>query len=377
MNFPRPNPDVVLALPMAIPSKPVRRIASWSIPRFVPLLIGLAGCSPLWSETFVLKDGGRVEGEWLNADAHAPEHYKIRLDGGGELMLEAARVARVIPISPQSRQYRAWLGKMPPTAEGNWQLAKWCLRNGLPEERAFHLDEVLRLDPNHAEVRRVLGFKYVDGEWILADDLMLARGFVKHKGRWRLPQDVALLEARDATTQQIASLKKQLRLWRKAVGTERESEAISELERLQDPLATPLVIEAWEREESLPMALTWIRVLGNLPGAGASAALVRGSLDSPLKDLRHACLDQLERRGPPFPVALYCHALTSSQNARVRHAAAALERLGDASAILPLIRALVTEHREVLVEADPNRMNAAFGSGTNSSGTGFSTGNRP
>ncbi|HEY6563090.1 MAG TPA: hypothetical protein VIY86_01215, partial [Pirellulaceae bacterium] len=45
--------------------------------------------------------------------------------------------------------------------------------------------------------------------------------------------------------------------------------------------------------------------------------------------------------------------------------------------ILPLIRALVTEHREVLVEADPNRMNAAFGSGTNSSGTGFSTGNRP
>ena len=60
------------------------------------LLAMLAMLRTAAGEVFVLSNGGRVEGELLNADEKPRTSYKIKLASGGQLSFEASQVKQVL-----------------------------------------------------------------------------------------------------------------------------------------------------------------------------------------------------------------------------------------------------------------------------------------
>src|SRR5262249_3674203 len=56
--------------------------------------------------------------------------------------------------------------KAPLTADGQWQLAQGCEKNGLKAEATAHMTAVTRLDPSRDAAWKHLGYKKVNGRWV-------------------------------------------------------------------------------------------------------------------------------------------------------------------------------------------------------------------
>ena len=312
-------------------------------------------------EEFVLIGGGRVEGTLLNADESPRTEYVVELVGGGVITLAADQVEQVLAKSVAELNYEKWLPKMPPTAEGNWLMAEHCAKLGLPEHREFHLNRVIELDPEHEEARRALGYSKVDGVWVIREDEMAARGYVLHKGRWRLPQDIAMEEAQQKRQDEEVEWGKKVRRWHGWLDGQRAAEGAAQLRALKEPAAAPTLVTLLEKAKDPAIKLVLIRTLGQLDHPAATAALIERALEDDDEPVRDAAVDQLMGRENKSVVRRFIAALKSKDNVQVNRAAIALGRLGDPEAVRPLIGALVTKHR-FLVQG---------GSGSGQIGAGF------
>jgi len=65
--------------------------------------------SPLRAEVFILKSGGRIEGELLNSDRQRGQPFQVRTEEGVRLALAEAAVQRVIVKTDVDKQYEALL----------------------------------------------------------------------------------------------------------------------------------------------------------------------------------------------------------------------------------------------------------------------------
>ncbi len=364
--FSRPNWSLLL----------LAGVLGWSIST---LVVDPQGVS---ADVFVLKNGGRVEGELLNPEDAAKSGYNIRQLDGGMVTLVADDIAKVVPWTFEKRRYVELLPKMPTTADGNWKMARWCGEKHLAAEREFHLEEVIRLAPNHAEARKALGYIQVDGNWVQPDDIMRQRGFVRFQGRWRLPQDVATIEANAKAEDKIGEWKKNIRLWCRWIGGKQDIEATDNLRGITDPLAVPAILdllasELRAPESNLAAQRLLIDLLGKLPTGDAITALSRVAMTSRDEEIRLLCLQHLTKHANPDLTQFFVKQLKSSDNTTIRRAAVALGMLGDASAVKPLVNSLVTQHQTVESAGNPNQISTAFGSGAGQTGSGFSTGSRP
>jgi hypothetical protein len=90
----------------------------------------------------------------------------------------------------------------PKDAEGHYQLGLWCLENGLPDKAKAEFTKVIGLNPNHTDARkqlghvkhkekwrtpdemRALGMVFHEDKWIPYDDMMKALGRVKFENQW-------------------------------------------------------------------------------------------------------------------------------------------------------------------------------------------------
>src|SRR5205085_11181716 len=91
----------------------------------------LAGrCS---AEVFILKSGGRIEGEYLNPTRQRGEPFQLRTEEGVRLLLADNTVARVIVKTDLDKQYEALAAKAENSVEGQWNMAEWCKEAGLIE----------------------------------------------------------------------------------------------------------------------------------------------------------------------------------------------------------------------------------------------------
>ena len=69
-------------------------------------------------------------------------------------------------------------------AETRFAMALWQFRSKNQQEMERLLEEVIKLDPDHKQARRMLGHEQVDGKWLSGDELKIAQGLVQHKGEW-------------------------------------------------------------------------------------------------------------------------------------------------------------------------------------------------
>lgn len=325
------------------------------------------------ADILVLKEGGRVHGEVQQVG----DKYKVKLSSGeGEVIFAADRVKRLVRESVAEKRYQELLTRMPETALGHWKMAKWCLQNDLGQHRKRHLENVIRIDPNHEEARRALGYQLSNDRWMNRAELMRQRGFVLHNGKYQLKQEVDLDLQNARTKELVQQWRTKLRRWRKQVGKSGEAAALEELRDVRDPLATKGLLEWFERARREHVRAALVRALGRMGTADAVSILVKTAVQDESEELRLLCLDQLEERGRAPAIASFITALKSNDNAIILRGAVGLARLDATEAVPDLIKSLVTIHR-IAPEAQSGRVGATFGQPPGGSGNGLSVGGSP
>jgi hypothetical protein len=329
---------------------------------------------PLQAEVFVLKSGGRIEGELLNPKRQRGDAYDVRTEEGVRLALAEANVQRVIVKSDLDKQYEELLPKLKNTVEDQWTMAEWCLEAGLGEQRMRHLRAVIELAPDHEEARKALGYRRHGSRWLTQDEYMASLGYARYKGSWRLKQEIEI-ESREAQRELAEKkLRKDVRNWFEQLeaGGRYADMADRNLKALDDPLAAPALAEILA-DKSQPRAsrLRALSMISNIAPGAANGTLIRLAMDEKDESVSEACLEELKRQGPQASQAVFVAELKSKDNARVNRAAECLERVADKRATLPLINALVTEHRFVVQQGGPpGSMTTTFGNSSGGLGSG-------
>jgi len=205
------------------------------------------------------------------------------------------------------------------------------------------------------------------------EERMTALGLVRHRGLWRTPQEIELLEAsqRDDVARKQWAVR--LRRLREDLDDPASSaRAAEEIRGITDPLALPALVAAVSREPVLRVRILEIETLSRLPGTDVLVALATIAIDHPDPETRIAAVERLVAIGPRPVLPLLVTALAGPDNARINRAAEAIGRLGDAAAIGPLVGALETEHVVVTGGGD-GQTSATF----TPSGGGLSLGGGP
>jgi hypothetical protein len=328
------------------------------------------------ADVFYLDNGGRIEGVLLNPDESPRQSYQVETSVGARLVLAGDQVDRVVVTSDAQRAYQEFLPTVPDTLEGHWDVAERCRVAGLDEERTYHLQQVLRHDPNHEKARHALGFSLVDGKWTRQEEWLESKGYVGYRGGFRLPQEIQLEEAADEQEMKAVEWRKKIKLWESWVlkGRDRSQEAQLNLRKIRDPWAAPALAEALTRDKKSPprqLRLLYVDILKELGPNAATKVLVNLALEDNDAAFRDRCLDHLSEWRSAFAVRAFIQALEHDQNAMVHRAAAALGRMQDPTATLPLIEALYTEHKQVV---GGGGIRPSF---SNQGGSGLSVGGRP
>lgn len=336
--------------------------------------LGFAGARA-FGDVLFLNQGGRVEGELLNPDESPRRSYHVKTIEGVKLSIAASQVDRVVVKSEAERRYEAFAAKLADTVDAHWDAAEKCGKAGLPEHKTFHLEQVVRLNPDHEDARHALGYSRIDGKWVRQAEAMEGKGYVRAGGAWRLPQELELETANAELEQREVKWRKEIRKWREWIGGRDAQKKISaehSLRAIRDPAALQPLIELATREKEPPvLRLLYVDVLSQIGGPAALATLVRGAVEDRDASVRERCLDILARAQSKAAVRQFIKYLQHDENIIVLRAAVALERMNDPEATPALIDALITSHK--FVEGS-GAMSPTF---SNDGGGGLSMGGGP
>ena len=306
-------------------------------------LWAVAGGS-LHADVFLLRSGGRIEGELLNRDGPLAAPYQVRTSAGLTVEVDRQDVSRVVSQRDDKVAYEVLAPKVADTVEQQWKLAQWCRDRHLTKEREVHLRRILKLDPDHLPARRALGYAQVEGQWLTREQWRAKGGYVYYQGRWRLPQEVEVIQSK--TGQRLAEKQWLLRLrnWREQLVTEDGAKARDALLAIDDPQAVSAIAQYLLSDPLRPAKMIYITVLLNIGDGACVQALVDSSLQDQDEEVSVNCIDAIEQLDPPGVVTAYVQALGHKNNHVVNRAAYALSRLGDSTVVPSLIDALVTMH---------------------------------
>jgi HEAT repeat protein len=197
---------------------------------------------------------------------------------------------------------------------------------------------------------------------------MTERGYVRYRGRWRLPQEVKQLEAKRKQTAAENQWQANLKRWRAWLNDERAAEATARIRAINDPTAIKALTTQLPDEPSQNVRLLYVDALARIGTPEAVMALVDVSLLDPLEEVRLTAIDHLAEKKLPEVVAMYIKALRSKDNNVVNRAAVGLAHMENVAAIPPLIDALITTHEYAIVQGSPG-ISTSFGSVSGPGGT--------
>ena len=318
------------------------------------------------ADTFHLKSGGTLKGKLLNAEEKPRKSYRIRLDKGGDVRLATRDVTRVQQESAKDLQYQSMLKEMPDTVDAHLNMAKFCKTQRMETERKFHLEQVLRLEPDHEHVRAVLKYKRApDGSWAKIEEIRAAKGFVRHKGKWVTKEQALREEMAEKRAEQQIEWKKRIKRWRDWLGnSRRSSKGLAAFKSIDDPLAVAPLSEMFWEDENINVRELIAEQLGKIGGPSAAQVLARAAMqggDRSTNELRRLCVRILRRSKMRGVASGFVPSLGSSSNSEVNRAGYALGELADESVVLPLIKALNTTHIKLVGGQGNGRINATRG----------------
>ncbi len=303
---------------------------------------------PVQADVFKLVQGGQLQGIWLNEESGESQPYQVRTSVGIRIVLDRSMVREVVREPALERQYQQMVARHGNDVDGQWAIAQWCREHGLKERRRYHLQRILRLEPNHVGARLGLGYSQVRGNWVTQEEFMREQGYVQYRGRWQLPQRVELMEVQRKRELAERQWYRQLVQWRADLGTERAERASVAIVSINDPHAVRGLRVVMRSESSQPARLLCVQALRNIGTPDALSALLDIVLTDSDEEVVCSCLDCLAEARHPLVLKQLLATLRHENNALVNRAAMALERLGEDDTIAPLIDALVTRHMRLL-----------------------------
>jgi len=340
----------------------------------ITLLMVLPGV--VRADVIHLTTGGEVRGELLNPKESPRKSYEILTLDGIRMTFGKRQVQRVVRSQDPEALYEEYLPQMPASAEGNWKMAEWCLKTGLLGKRTTHLETVVRLDPDHEPARRALGYQMINSKWQKRTEYWENRGYIRHKGDWKLPQEVARDEANEAQEEKEIEWRKRLKMWRSWILKQRgkQGEGAQNISNIRELSAVQPLLDLLDDDQEPPqLKLLYISVLAELKSPVSTGIFAKRVLHDSEARVRDACLSALEKHGSTVAVDIFIPHLTDKNNMVVNRAGLAIGRLKDARATVPLIEALTTEHKYVIPGQGGN-IGASF---DKNGGGGLSTGGGP
>ncbi len=176
--------------------------------------------------------------------------------------------------------YRFAREKAGETVAGQLNLANWCSRRKLVDQERAHLTRVLDLEPNHAEARRRLGFRRIDGTWLSAKEIAEANERARKAAAATKEWAPKLVAIRDGLLQE---------------SRHRRDAARKRLLAIDDPDAVTAIESVFCRH-SEEMAEYGVRVLAGIKGHDASSGLARQAVFSPSERIRKTAAEKLRGR---------------------------------------------------------------------------------
>ena len=307
----------------------------------------LASAAVARADLIRLKNGGEVRGTVDRKIGVNADPVVIETLSGATVSVERRHIDFVTRRPLKVEEYETRARATPNTVEAQWELAEWCRENGLSSQRNEHLEQVLRLDPDHEKAHYGLGHTNENGEWVSRDEIMESQGYVKHKGRWITPQELEILEKSKAELDAEREWYPKVRLWLGWLNgrhEERRRDGLTELKKIDDPHAVAALARNLRDDPNKELRALYVEILGNISGSKPVGPLVAQSLQDVDYEIRYAALNAIEPDLYPVAMPLYLRELKNKLNVTVCRAAAALERVGDESVIPALIEALVTTH---------------------------------
>lgn len=296
-------------------------------------------------ETFVLENGGTVVGEILNPDQSPRTTYVIKTAEGAEITLEKAQVKQIIHQRADEVEYDKIRTRYPDTVDGQWELAEWCREKRLSAQRKKHLQRIIQLEPDHEQARRALGYSQIDGQWMTQEEAMTKQGYRFYQGRWRLPQEIEVLEKNRNKELAETEWMKKVSTWRGWLGTDKARIARENILAINDPQATKALTMGLQEDPRDQVRLLCAEALARIGTSDALYALAKQAMNDQVEEVCLTCLDYLKEKKSTDAVNYFIGYLRNKDNVPVNRAGAALRHMGDPSAIGPLIDALVTIHK--------------------------------
>ncbi len=154
---------------------------------FCCMLLGTA----VWADIVHLKDGRKVEGTVVEqSDQKVVVQTKF---GMSEFM--ASEVARVEKKATPEEEFKTRREAAEGDADALYELYLWAKAQGLKSEPTRVLRDVIKVDPDHENARKLLGYERYDGVWLTEKEVEKrkadaerkeneANGLVLYKGEW-------------------------------------------------------------------------------------------------------------------------------------------------------------------------------------------------
>lgn len=162
------------------------------------LLIIICFSSEILADVIHLKDGRKIEGVIVKQDSKTVT-IKTRF---GQVEFAMSEVEEIEKKKTKEQLYEEMVDKTNPKDAGQMMvLVKWCYDNNLSSKAKKHLKQIISLDPNHEEARKLLGYVKYKGRWITGKEKeklekeaerqkKIDAGFVEYNGEWIPKEDL-------------------------------------------------------------------------------------------------------------------------------------------------------------------------------------------
>jgi hypothetical protein len=160
------------------------------------LALGALSCVFAHADTLILEGGGEVSGH-----VTGPDGGKYRVETRvGTVWVDAGKVKE---RKEGESLVETYLEKRKAVSEddaaGLWTLAEWCGDNDLERFVKEIAQAVVKLEPDHADARKSLGFVKHKGKWITQEMYYGEIGYVLYKGKWMSQDEMKAQVALDET----------------------------------------------------------------------------------------------------------------------------------------------------------------------------------
>ncbi len=353
-------------------------------------LLLVCGNPTLANDTVILKSGRILRGKVKEGEADKGGTFVLlKSDTGATYKLDKGDIVKTILLREQADiDYEKRLKRVRDIATDHVEIAKWCQkqsrgRTRFKEQIRWHYENVIRLDPDHSQARKNLGYmKLEDGSWVVRAVYASRQGYVPDRKRdWvaKLSKEVAAND--EEFDAKLGAKKKEFNKWLSGAKRGRLNPGV--LANICDHSTLWLVYEsAVKSEANLELTRVHLDAIAKVRSRLAIRILSQFAMMAANQNLREHAISLLSQPEIDHVLAVntLAEGLVVSSRATVHNAAFAIaevaltDEFSRDSAVIPLAESLNTQHEEKIQGAlEAGRLNTAFGNG----GTGFQTGGGP